>query len=68
MEARIGIYHDGRLTHSCHSVYSGDATIYLCDECADWLGDYAGLIEYSRAGEPPRCEECDSPNRDYDEE
>jgi DNA-directed RNA polymerase subunit RPC12/RpoP len=69
MPTRIGVYHDGRLTFPCQSVYTGDPTMYLCDECAEeYLTDWVFLIEYSRAGEPLRCEDCDSPNRDYDEE
>jgi hypothetical protein len=56
MAITVKLYQDLRTVSICGP--SLHLTLYLCDECAEELGDEVPLIETPRAGEDHFCEPC----------
>ena len=57
MATTVKLYHDLRNTSICGP--SVHLTLYLCDECAEELGDEVIYIEAPRAEEDHFCEHCE---------
>ena len=61
MATTVKLYQDHRTAYICGP--SVHFTLYLCDECAEELGDEVTLIENPCAGEDHFCDPCEF-NRD----
>jgi hypothetical protein len=61
MATRVKLYQDLRTASFCGP--SVHITLYLCDDCAEELGDEVICIETPRAEEDHFCEHCEF-NRD----
>ena len=67
METTVKRYEDLRTVSFCGP--SLHLTLYLCDECAEELGDEVTCIETPRAGEDHVCEHCKfNRDREMDED
>jgi hypothetical protein len=61
---KIGVYDD-------HDAYARSDELqyaFLCDGCAEWRDPNVTHLSTVEAGETIRCDDCGSPNRDYDDE
>ena len=67
MATTVKPYEDHRSASFCGP--SLHITLYLCDECAEELGDEVICIETPRAGEDHVCEHCKfNRDREMDED